>query len=186
METTLGLGKNKRLLAGDLTTRLRKRFADNGLLHTGQGKWYPGESLPRWALTCYWRKDGQPIWHDSKLLADDRTNYSHDQHPDAKTFRRCFGGTKLEVPDLWSIAGYEDVWHHLWKEGRLPISGRRPAEIEARIAGGAEAASEDSSCKDCWGHVAWPRWCAAESEGDGGRDSLGEPAAAIPKRCECI
>ena len=114
-----GPGKNKRLLAGDLTTRLRQRFAANGLLHTGQGKWYPGESLPRWALTCYWRKDGQPIWHDPKLLADDRTNYSHETS-DARTFVAALA-ERLEVPDF-AVAGYEDVWHYLWKEGRLPIN----------------------------------------------------------------
>ncbi len=116
---TLALGKNKRLLAGDLTARLRKRFAANGLLHTGQGKWYPGESLPRWALTSYWRKDGKPIWNDSSLLADDRTNYSHGD-----TEARAFVGAlaaRLGVHDF-AIAGYEDVWHYLWKEGRLPIN----------------------------------------------------------------
>src|SRR4029079_14701675 len=67
---TEAMGPNKRRLAGDLLTRLKNRFAPGGLLHMGQGKWYPGEQLPRWSLKCYWRKDGQPIWQDASLLTD--------------------------------------------------------------------------------------------------------------------
>jgi len=57
------LGEKKRELAGSLIARLRNRFAPGGLLHWGQGKWYPGEPLPRWALTCLWRADRMPLWH---------------------------------------------------------------------------------------------------------------------------
>ena len=65
------LGKDKRRIAGILKKRLRDRFAPGALLHYGTGKWYPGETLPRWALGCYWRRDQIPIWRNPNLMAED-------------------------------------------------------------------------------------------------------------------
>ena len=68
---TAALGPNKRRLAAELYHRLRKRYGAQGLVHFGQGKWYPGEQLPRWSLNCFWRADGEPIWRDDSLIADE-------------------------------------------------------------------------------------------------------------------
>ncbi|MEE4252485.1 MAG: transglutaminase family protein, partial [Desulfuromusa sp.] len=78
-------GPHKRELAYNLTLRLRDTFTTGGLLHFGQGKWYPGEPLPRWANSCFWRKDNEPIWHNPELLADINKDYKIN-HQDAEKF----------------------------------------------------------------------------------------------------
>jgi uncharacterized protein (DUF2126 family) len=112
------VGPQKRLLSERLIRRLKKVFAKGGLLHYGQGKWYPGESLPRWALACYWRKDGQPIWHDDSLLANDEDEYGHTAG-DAEKFITQLARA-LGVKPKHIMPAYEDTWYYLWRERRLP------------------------------------------------------------------
>jgi uncharacterized protein (DUF2126 family) len=114
------LGADKRARAADLLWRLRARIAPGAFVHFGQGKWYPGEQLPRWALGCYWRPDGMPVWRDVKLFADeDRPDGAAAE--DAERFLRTLAAT-LEVTDEHILAGYEDVWYYLWRERKLPVN----------------------------------------------------------------
>ena len=116
--TIAALGPTKRLLAGQLLNRLRDRFAAGALLHYGQGKWYPGEPLPRWALGCYWRRDGVPIWDEPRLFADERRDYGHGP-AQAERFSRGLA-ERLGVLPSYCVPGYEDAWYYLWKERKLP------------------------------------------------------------------
>lgn len=108
----------KRQLSGELIKRLRRKFAPGSLLHYGQGKWYPGEQLPRYALGCYWRKDGVPIWKDDSLIADEAKNYGHGAK-DAKALLERISRVVGADPK-YMIPGYEDAFYYTWKERRLP------------------------------------------------------------------
>ncbi|MBK1882055.1 transglutaminase family protein [Luteolibacter pohnpeiensis] len=112
------MGPTKRVLSDKLIKRLRERFAPGGLLFYGQGKWYPGEQLPRWSLACYWRKDGQPIWEDVSLIADESRDYGYGEQ-DAQRFGKALAEA-LDTDAKWLIPAYEDAFYYLWREKRLP------------------------------------------------------------------
>jgi len=117
---TDALGPTKRGLATELVHKLRQEYGQGGFLHFGQGKWYPGEQLPRWALSIYWRADGQPCWQDDSLFADEREP-SHYTAADARRFIETLAA-QLAVPQEHILAGHEDAWYYLWRERRLPVN----------------------------------------------------------------
>jgi uncharacterized protein (DUF2126 family)/transglutaminase-like putative cysteine protease len=117
---TAALGPTKRARGIDLLGRLKRRYGANGFIHQGQGKWYPGEQLPRWTLGCYWRADGEPAWTDPGLFADELHPDGHAAG-DAKRFITALAA-RLGVSAGHVQAGYEDVWYYLWRERKLPVN----------------------------------------------------------------
>ncbi|CAM3652618.1 DUF2126 domain-containing protein [Klebsiella variicola] len=115
---TDALGKDKLRLAKDLLLRLKTQFSRGGLLHYGQGKWYPGEEVPRWALGCFWRTDGEALWHDQALLARVDRDYGHTLS-DAERFGEALC-RQLGVAARYLQPAYEDSLYYLWLERSLP------------------------------------------------------------------
>ncbi len=113
-------GKEKRFLSHDLIYRLREKFGPNGLIHYGQGKWYPGEPLPRWQYGLFWRKDGYPVWKNIDLIAHEKTEQKYT-HADAKNLTIELAKQLAVSPDNVSPA-YEDVFYFLWTEGKNPVN----------------------------------------------------------------
>ncbi|MGV0817351.1 transglutaminase family protein [Martelella sp. AMO21009] len=115
---TGAVGPTKRGLADELIRRLRERFAPGGFLHYGQGKWYPGESLPRWTFSLYWRKDGIPIWNNQSLIADEKRDTEVDEN-DAGRLLQAIAG-ELDIDPEMVEPAFEDPAEWLIREGNLP------------------------------------------------------------------
>ncbi|SKA30491.1 DUF2126 domain-containing protein [Consotaella salsifontis] len=115
---TEATGPQKRGLADALIRRLQKRFAPGGFLHFGQGKWYPGETLPRWTFSLYWRKDGKPIWKKPDLVAREADQRAVTAE-DAAVFTRAVAAELGVDPDNAAPA-FEDPAYWLVKEAQLP------------------------------------------------------------------
>ncbi len=114
------LGPTKRTYAGRLLRKLFPLWAPGAALTYSQGKLYPGEPLPRWALYAHWRADGEPVWSDPALLASD--DLAGDAAArDADRFAQALAERLGVAPDLVRPA-YEDIHYYLWREGRLPAN----------------------------------------------------------------
>ncbi|BCH22688.1 transglutaminase family protein [Mesorhizobium sp. L-8-3] len=135
---TDAVGPTKRALADRLIRRLRDRFAPGGFLHYGQGKWYPGESLPRWTFSLYWRRDGKPIWQDAGLIAEegDKTGAGPSE---AEALLKGIAEELAVAPDH-VVPAFEDPAEWVMKEANLPEnvspenSKLKDPEERARIA----------------------------------------------------
>jgi len=114
------VGPTKKPMSEKLIRRLRERFAPGGLLHFGQGKWYPGEPLPRWAIGLYWRKDGLPIWSNNRLIASEDTDYGFG-YAEAKKLTEELT-RQLGVPDQYVAPAFEDPIRFALREEDLPIN----------------------------------------------------------------
>ncbi len=115
---TEALGQDKLRLASKLLQDLKAEYAPQGYVHHGQGKWYPGEQLPRWALGIYWRSDEKPLWHDPLLLASPQDD-SKVHATSSQKFIQALSA-ELGLDKRFILPAYEDQAYYLHKEGELP------------------------------------------------------------------
>ena len=119
---TEAVGPTKKPLSDQFIRRIRQRTCPGGMLHYGQGKWYPGELLPRWAIGLYWRKDGEPIWEDDRWIADETVDYGFT-HEDAREYTEELT-RQLLVDARYIVPAYEDPVRYALKERDLPVNVR--------------------------------------------------------------
>ena len=119
---TDAVGPTKRELADRLIRRLRDRFAPGGFLHYGQGKWYPGETLPRWTFSLYWRRDGKPIWPNPQAAS--RSKATTPAPTSRRRRRRSSTRSPPSSASLPTIVApaYEDPAEWIVKEANLPAN----------------------------------------------------------------
>ena len=122
------LGPIKRSRGLALIQGLRGRTAPGGMLHYGQGKWYPGEPLPRWALSCYWRSDGIPVWENVDLIAREDRDYGF-RAADALSFMEALT-RRLQVSSENMLPAYNAEVESTEPAGYiLPIRRRQPSGL---------------------------------------------------------
>ena len=147
--TTDADGPHKRERSSDLAARLKTVWAPQGLVQHGQGKWYPGEPLPRWQIGLHWRTDGQPLWSDEALLADPWGGDGNrvEVAPDAA--RQVLGAIAdgLGLPATQVRPAYEDALGRLSSAVRqpdgMPVAAEDDLEADASDARGALLARLD-------------------------------------------
>ena len=121
--TTAADGPHKRERASVLAARLKKVWAPTGLVQRSQGKWYPGEPLPRWQIGLFWRTDGEPLWRDGELLADPWPEVPNTPSIDPLAGQQVLAGVarSLGLPESQVRPAYEDALSRLAGAVRLPV-----------------------------------------------------------------
>jgi uncharacterized protein (DUF2126 family)/transglutaminase-like putative cysteine protease len=115
------MGPTKRGYANKLIRKLTKLWSPGAVLHHGMGKLYPGEQLPRWALSSHWRADGEPVWLNPELLADPDEGHGEATAEDAARFCTALA-ERLQVDPGMVMPATEDIHYYLWREHRLPAN----------------------------------------------------------------
>ncbi len=131
--TTAADGPHKRQRACELAARLKKVWAPHGLVQRGQGKWYPGEPLPRWQIALHWRSDGLQLWRDDTLLADPWADETRPEvEPDTARILIAGIADGLGLPASQVRPAYDDPLSRLAAKVRMPAGDAVAADDELK------------------------------------------------------
>ncbi len=161
-------GEHKRALAGDLARRLGEVFGHGAggarpLVQRSQGKWYPGEPLPRWQIALHWRADGVPLWSRPDLLADPWAD-APDPASAARAERLARGLTAgFGLPSEQLLAAYEDPLARVVADVRRPLGEPTEEPAAADVAALDAAVTEPTAWvlpvhpvgEDRWASPVW-------------------------------
>ncbi len=154
--STAADGEEKRRLATRLAERLRDLAAKGGLVHRGQGKWYPGEALPRWQIALQWRTDGEPLWSRPDLLVDPWRTAEPQADPRARAEALARELVRrLGLPAAQLLPAYEDPLAALVAEVARPAGPPPDPDGPAGRVDPADAASVAALDRAVTDPVAW-------------------------------
>ena len=150
--TNEAVGPTKRRYAEGLVRRLAANFAPGGLMHFGQGKWYPGEQLPRWAFAAYWRRDGEPLWERPELIDSEVPRNPADIEITGRFMSRLC--EQLGLPADSGLPAYEDAAHFALVEQKLPVNlDPRDNKLEDEAERARIIKAFDRGLQTCAGYV---------------------------------
>ncbi len=145
-----------------MLAKLQTRFGQGGMLHYGQGKWYPGEPLPRWALGLFWRKDGVPVWRGVGKAEDRKA-----KPDDAKLLAERLAA-RLGLDPAHILPAREDPIHWIKAESDLPPKADLAAvDIDDAQARGGLAKAMAGGLSKPKGYVLPMRRAMTKAEGKG-------------------
>jgi uncharacterized protein (DUF2126 family)/transglutaminase-like putative cysteine protease len=137
-------GDDKRARAIELTGRLKASYAPSGIVQHGQGKWYPGEPLPRWQMAICWLADGTALWHRDDLLDAPWSTPTHQAAEGPALAARLIAGIARRLgidpspPAGIVLPAYADRLQQVLAEAQLPdgdppaIDVTEPSTADAR------------------------------------------------------
>ncbi|MGQ0842516.1 MAG: transglutaminase family protein [Sporichthyaceae bacterium] len=117
-------GPEKRAMATALAAKLKDHYAPAGATMYTQGKWYPGEPLPRWEIRLAWRADDVALWANAALLDDPWSEPRVE--PGSEAASAIVGDLTAELAHRLGVENscirplFEDPLEQLAVEARLP------------------------------------------------------------------
>jgi uncharacterized protein (DUF2126 family)/transglutaminase-like putative cysteine protease len=150
-------GPVKQRAAETLMQQLLTRVAPGGILHTGQGESFVGETAPRWQLACFYRRDHVPVWRNPDLLAKHQT---HDQAASGRDGHRFAVALaeNLGLADAYVVPAYEDSLHDMWQQRALADFAPSAEQLRDPVLRRELASQLSASQSDAAGYALPLRW----------------------------